>query len=171
MTSKLSTMALGTMLGIGALSFAGAGAQAAAMLPLSATAEGQANAASNGIVQVKHKKKHNNWDDSKKWHKRYGKRCNYYNDNCRHHYRGRYYETPWWTLPLIVGGGIAASNYYDNDYYDSDFYDYDDDYGYDGGLGSRHIRYCLNKYQSYNPRNNTWVAYSGRVKKCYSPYL
>ncbi len=48
------------------------------------------------------------------------------------------------------------------------YYDYDD---YDGGgLSSRHIRYCLNKYQLLQPAHNTWVAISGRVKQCYSPY-
>ena len=50
-------------------------------------------------------------------------------------------------------------------YYD----DYDD---YDGGgLSRRHILYCLKKYRSYNPHNNTWVSFSGRVKQCYSPYM
>ena len=28
--------------------------------------------------------------------------------NCRHFHDGFYYETPWWTLPLIIGG-IAAN--------------------------------------------------------------
>ena len=70
-------------------------------------------------------------------------------------------------LPLVIGGGYGGYNYYDDDYGDYD--DYDD---YDGGgLSSRHIRFCLNKYRSYNPRNNLWVSFSGRVKQCYSPYL
>ena len=75
-------------------------------------------------------------------------------------------------MPLIIGGAYAANRYYGDDFYDG-YYAYDDDYGdYDGGgLNSRHVRYCLNKYQSYNLRNNTWVSYSGRVKQCYSPYL
>lgn len=168
MSNKFSTIALGTMLGLSAVAFSGASASAA-MLPLSPAMNGQADSASDGIVQVKHKKNHNNWDGDRKWNKRYGKRCNYYSDHCRHYYRGGYYEIPWWTLPLIVGGGIAANNYYDNDYYGDDYYD--DDYDDGGRMGSRHVRWCLNKYRSYNPRNNTWVAYSGQVKKCYSPYL
>lgn len=164
MSNKVITLALGTMLGLSTLGLANAGASAAAMLPLSPLASGDVAASSSGIVQAD-SKKYNKWNKNKKWNKRYGKRCNYYNDNCRHHYQGRYYETPWWTLPLIVGGAYAANNYYDNDYY------YDDDYDDGGRLTSRHVRYCLNKYRSYNPRNNTWVAYSGQVKKCYSPYL
>ena len=42
-------------------------------------------------------------------------------------------------------------------------------YGYDG-YGSRHVEWCMDRYRSYNPRNNTWVAYSGRVHQCVSPY-
>ena len=30
--------------------------------------------------------------------------------NCRHFHNGYYYETPWWTLPLIIGGSIAATS-------------------------------------------------------------
>ena len=154
------------MLGLSTLAFSGASASAAAMLPLSPVVTGQANAGSDGIVQVDHKK-NNNWDN-KKWNKRYGKRCDYFNDRCRYRYRDHFYETPWWTLPLIVGGGIAANNYYDNG--NDDYGDYDD-YDDGGGLSSRHVQWCLNRYQSYNPRYNTWVAYSGQVKKCYSPYM
>ena len=154
------------MLGVGTLAFSTASASAAAMLPLSPVGYGEANAASDSIVQVDSKKYNNN----RKWNKRYGKRCDYYNDNCRHRYRGHYYETPWWTLPVIIGGGIAANNYYNNGYDDYD--DYDNYDGYDGGgMSSRHVQWCLNRYQSYNPRNNTWLAYSGRVKQCNSPYL
>jgi len=147
------------MLGLSAVAISGACASAAAMLPLSPAVTGQANAGSEGIVQIKHKKK---------WKK------NWNNDNYdydwqyrRHRHRDR--DGLYLSLPLIIGGAYAANRYYDDDYYDEDDYDYD---VYDGGgLSSRHIRYCLNRYQSYNPRNNTWVAYSGQVKKCYSPYM
>lgn len=74
------------------------------------------------------------------------------------HYRGGYwYENPWWIFPF-VGAGIALSNR--DRYYDR----------YDDGYGSRHVRWCLNRYRSYDPRTNTWVAYSGRVHQCVSPY-
>jgi hypothetical protein len=166
MSNKFSTMALGTLLGLSTLAFPGSSsASAAAMLPLAPIVSGEANSASEGIVQVKHKKNHN-WDNNRQWNKRYGKRCNSYNDNCRHRYRGRYYETPWWTLPVIIGGGIAANNYYNNNDYDDYDYDYDDG----GGMSSRHVQWCLNRYQSYNPRNNTWLAYSGNINQCNSPY-
>jgi hypothetical protein len=32
------------------------------------------------------------------------------------------------------------------------------------------VAWCLNRYRSYNPRTNTWVSYSGRVRQCHSPY-
>lgn len=158
MSNKFSTIALGTMLGLGTLAFSGASASAAAMLPLSPALTGQANAASDGIVQVNHKKK---------WKKNWG------NDNYDWQYRKhrhRHNDGLYLSLPLIIGGAYAANRYYGDDYYDDGDYGYDDgDYG--SGLSSRHVQWCLNRYQSYNPRNNTWVAYSGQVKKCYSPYM
>jgi hypothetical protein len=157
MPNKFTTIALGTMLGLSAVAFSGASASAAAMLPLSPAVSDQANAGSDGIVQVKHKKK---W--KKKWH----------NDNYdwyHRKHRSRHRDGVYLSLPLIIGGAYAANRYYDDDYYGDDYVDYDD---YDGGgLSSRHVRYCLNRYQSYNPRNNTWVSYSGRVRQCRSPYL
>jgi hypothetical protein len=165
MANKFNAMVLGAVLGLGAVAFTGTGSSAAALLPLAPSVAGHAEAAGSGIVEINHKKYHNNNNYNKKWNKKFGKRCNYYSNNCRHHYRGRYYETPWWTLPLIVGGAYAANNYYDDGYDD-----YDDYYDY-GSYGSRHVRYCLDKYRSYNPRNNTWRAHSGRVHQCRSPYF
>jgi hypothetical protein len=85
-----------------------------------------------------------------------------------HHRKHRHRGGIYLSLPLIIGGAYAANRYYGDDYYDDGYYDYDD---YDGGLSSRHVRYCLNKYKSYNPRTNLWVSYSGRVKQCRSPYM
>lgn len=91
----------------------------------------------------------------KKWRKnRHGNRWRYRTNRYRHYHGGYWYDNPWWVLPY-VGAGIALSNRY-----------YDDDYGY----GSRHVRWCLDRYRSYNPRSNTWVSYSGRVRQCISPY-
>ena len=159
MSNKFSTIALGTMLGLSTLAFSGASASAAAMLPLSPAATGQANASSDGIVQVDHKKK---WK-KKKWN-------NNYDWQYRKH-RHRNNDGIYLSLPLIIGGAYAANQYYGDDYYDDGDYGYDDgDYG-GGSMSSRHVQWCLHKYRSYNPRYNTWVAYSGQVKKCYSPYM
>jgi hypothetical protein len=95
-----------------------------------------------------------NWE-----RRRHGDRCRHRNDRCRHYHRGYHYETPWWTLPLIIGGGFGSDRY-------DDFDDYDDYAGY----GDSHVQWCLDRYRSYDPRTNTWVSYSGRVRQCISPY-
>ncbi len=100
-----------------------------------------------------------------KWDReRHGSRCEYRRGECRHFYRGFYYETPWWTLPFAVDDTIGSHRYYDGDY---DYYDDEDD---EGGWSNSHIEWCLKRYRSYNPRNNTWVSYSGRVRECISPF-
>ncbi|MGH8103231.1 MAG: BA14K family protein, partial [bacterium] len=35
---------------------------------------------------------------------------------------------------------------------------------------SAHVEWCLERYRSYNPRDNTWVSYSGRVRQCDGPF-
>jgi hypothetical protein len=160
MLNKYSTIVLGAMLGLSTLAFTGTGASAAAMLPLSPIASGEANAANEGIVQVNHKKK---WQN-----KNFNNKCFYKNGGCYNKHRNKNrrdrFDRSYLFLPLVIGGGYGGYNYYDDGY---------DDYGdYDGGgLNSRHIRYCLNKYQSYNLRNNTWVSFSGQVRQCRSPYM
>ena len=148
---NMSLVILGATLGFGAMALTGGGASAAALQPFQPLAAQQQNAATNGMVQLAASKKErmrDRWD-----RKRDGKRCNSRFGNCRHFHNGYYYETPWWTLPLIIGGSIASQNNYDG-----------------GGYGSRHVEWCLDRYRSYNPRNNTWVAYSGQVNQCNSPY-
>lgn len=160
MLNKYSTIVLGAMLGLGTMAFTGTDASAAAMLPLSPIASGEANAANDGIVQVNHKK---NWQN-----KHFNNNCFYKNGGCynkhRNNNRRDRFDRSYLFLPLVIGGGYGGYNYYDDDYDDYDDYD-------GGGLSSRHVRYCLNKYQSYNPRNNTWVSFSGQVRQCRSPYM
>ncbi len=33
-----------------------------------------------------------------------------------------------------------------------------------------HLEWCSERYRSYNPRDNTWVSYDGRVRECDSPF-
>ena len=153
MLNKYHTLILGAMLGLSTLAFSGAGASA--MLRLAPIASGEANAVSGGIVQAKHmnngpgmnwnKKNFNNW-------------CNYKYDGCYHKHRRHHFDRSYLYLPLIIGG-FGAYNYYDDDY--------DDGYV---GLSSAHVRWCLNRYRSYNPRTNLWVAFSGKKHQCDSPY-
>ena len=35
---------------------------------------------------------------------------------------------------------------------------------------SRHDRWCMNRYRSYNPATNRFLAYSGEYKRCNSPF-
>ena len=36
--------------------------------------------------------------------------------------------------------------------------------------GNAHVNWCYSRYRSYDARTDTYVAYSGRVKYCNSPY-
>ena len=38
------------------------------------------------------------------------------------------------------------------------------------GGSSAHVRWCHNRYRSYNSWNNSWISYSGHVRQCRSPY-
>ena len=108
MTRKFRLLALGAMLGFGAVTFSGAGASAAA-LPLFPSASGQVNTVSDGVIQVADKRDRrmrSNWEA-----RRDGRRCSRRLGNCRHFHDGFYYETPWWTLPLIVGGTVYDDGY------------------------------------------------------------
>jgi hypothetical protein len=83
---------------------------------------------------------------------RHGPRCAHWANNCRHYHNGYWYGSPWWTFP-VVGAGIVIGSTIGN-----------------GGYGSRHVAWCESRYRSYNIRINTWVAYSGDVRECISPY-
>jgi hypothetical protein len=113
------------------------------------------------------------WRGSRYYSPRYRYRPGYYagfRAYPRGYYRDRWYygrpyyrwrdrwDGPGWAfgLPLAftAGAALAAPGY-----------------GYYGGYsGSAHVRWCASRYRSYDPRNNTWVGYSGRVYQCNSPY-
>jgi BA14K-like protein len=83
------------------------------------------------------------------WNPRYGRRCNGWTNYCRYHYNGYWYSNQWWIAPAVgVGVGVAIA----------------------GSNNSRHVAWCEGRYRSYNPRNNTWISNSGKVKQCNSPY-
>lgn len=98
------------------------------------------------------------------WH---GKRRHYgYNRWNKHRWHGYpYYNygwyggAPWW----YYGAALAYTVPY---YYDSG---YEDDY--DGGdYGDAHVRRCLNRYRSYNPKTDLFRGYDGRLHRCRLPY-
>jgi hypothetical protein len=104
MTNKFPLLALGAMLGLGACSLSAADASAGA-LPLFPSAGGQVDTVSDGVIQVAQGKMRSNWEE-----RRDGRRCSRSEGNCRHFHGGFYYETPWWTLPLIIGGNLGYDN-------------------------------------------------------------
>jgi BA14K-like protein len=161
MLNKFSLMAAATVLLLGAGPLSGGMATAFATSPPSPAATAQGQAANDGMIELAQsvtapdrrvrgtgdRRMRTSWDRN-----RDGRRCSRRYGNCNNYYRGSYYETPWWTLPLIVGGGIIAQD------------------RYRGGYGSRHVQWCSDRYRSYNARTNTWVAYGGAVRQCVSPY-
>ena len=130
---------------------AGFGATGASAMPVSPSPAIEAG--SSSLLTEARTKYNRNRVYNRHYH---GRRCGNWSSTCRYRHGGYYYENPWWILPM-VGAGIAigAAN---------------SGYGYGYGYGSRHVEWCLDRYRSYNPRTNTWVAYSGRVHQCISPY-
>lgn len=146
---KHSLIALAA-LGAGIIGFSPSGAQAFTVQQQPAA---QTDTGSNLMVEVKRHRDNRRTRYWNHWDRRYhGNRCRNWSSNCRHYRNGWYYANPWWVLPF-VGAGIALGA----------------QGGYDG-YSSRHVRWCSDRYRSYNPRTNTWVAYSGRVYQCNSPY-
>jgi BA14K-like protein len=108
---------------------------------------------SSQMMEVNHRR--DNRHMRRHWDRHvHGDRCRTRYGNCRHYYRGYYYATPWWTLPLI--GGAYALGAQERRY---------DRYGND------HVEWCLDRYRSYNVRTNTWITYDGDVRRCRSPYM
>ncbi|MBZ0217164.1 MAG: BA14K family protein [Fimbriimonadaceae bacterium] len=69
-----------------------------------------------------------------------------------HYYNGWWYSIPWWA-------GVAIAPRY-----------YDPPPRYYRGGGSAHVRWCLNRYRSYNPRTDQFLGYDGYYHYCNSPY-
>ena len=155
MFKKFYPLALASALGIAAFA-THTSSESAAALVIPQVLAGEAQSASDGRLQdVSHRGQVATYNRND-----HGRRCRTRAGGCRHFHRGYYYETPWWTLPLIIGGAIASS---DRDYYDDD--------RFEGRGNSRHVEWCFDRYRSYNPRYNTWVSYSGDVRQCRSPFM
>jgi hypothetical protein len=106
MTSKFRLLAFGAILGFGACTFSAVETSAGA-LPLFPSTGGEVNTVSGGIIQVAQGKMRSNWEE-----RRDGRRCSRREGDCRHFHDGFYYATPWWTLPLIIGGNVGYDNAY-----------------------------------------------------------
>ena len=139
MLAKLNHLALSTVIGVAALmGDVGIGNALPRTTGLQTTP--------TEIVPVQYMQNHT-MSGQRMWlSRRDGNRCRTRFGNCRHYYQGFFYETPWWTFPLIVGS-LASGNY-----------------------GGSHVRWCLAHYRSYNPRTDMWLGYSGTYYRCRSRY-
>lgn len=135
MFNKLNQLAFAAAIAVAG--FVASSASVSAM-PVGSSAQ----IATNDIVLAKDGRMNMNWQS-----RRDGNRCRTRYGNCRHYYQGYYYETPWWTLPFIIGSTIANGNH-----------------------GRSHVEWCLSRYRSYNPRTDTWLGNSGRRYRCRGPY-
>ena len=106
MSNPYRRLILSILLGAGALAIAGAAPAETLPPPDLASAEG--NVLAVALIQRPQKSlaPANVWDRQK-----HGERCLYREGACRHFRDGYYYETPWWGLPLAIGGGIGAVDY------------------------------------------------------------
>lgn len=156
-----STFVLLAALAVGTLGATGAQATA---LPIPVKPAVISDAAPSGIVAVRHGGGHRGGHYNRPVYRhgfnpRYrpgyyngyrGPHCRNWSNSCRFYYNGWYYNSPWWTVPVIGAGVVALTN--------------------GTGSGNRHKAWCQGRYKSYNPKNNTYVSSSGKLKQCNSPY-
>lgn len=107
MLNPCRSLILSILSGVGSLVIASAGAWADT-LPQADVASAEGNVLAVALIQLP-QKKHEPvivWDQ-----KKHGERCLYHSGACRYFHDGYYYETPWWGLPLAIGGEIGAVDY------------------------------------------------------------
>ena len=98
--------------------------------------------------------------------KRWYKNNNYNNNGYHNNHYHRHHNNNDWSVGtgVLLGLGIAPLLYngYGNGYGNS--------YGaYNGyGSGSGHVRDCLNRYRTYNPRTDMFRGYDGYLHRCRS---
>lgn len=111
MSKKITRVAAGALLGLGAMTVSANLASAGAAFPLLPLASAQSNATGYTVIPVAmgtNDRMRDRWES-----KRDGRRCSHRDDHCRHFHDGFYYEIPWWTMPLIVGGSVGYGDGYD----------------------------------------------------------
>ena len=105
MLNQYGTFILSALLGACSLADAGALADTLSS-PDIASADG--NSLAVALLQLPRKSQEPVivWDQ-----KKHGERCLYREGACRHFHDVYYYETPWWGLPLAIGGAMGAVDY------------------------------------------------------------
>ena len=97
-------------------------------------------------VAQRYKKRHDRQRYSRYDRHRDGRRFRYRHHGYRYYHRGYWYSRPWWSLSFGVPLVIPSYS------------------------GSAHVRYCVNKYRSYNPSTDLFLGYDGRYHHCLAPY-
>ena len=134
---KLNKIALALALGLGTMASTSLSAGA---MPMTAGVN-----SSDNIVEAQYMPPNNRMHRPGSWSmQNHGRRCMTRTQNCRHYYRGYYYQTPWWALPLIIGGAVTNHNHY----------------------GQSHARWCQSRYRSYDWRSNTYLGNDGYRHVC-----
>ena len=87
----------------------------------------------------------------KKAHRRryrhyHGRRFRYRRPGYGYYYGGWWYPAPWWSGPVVVVPRARRHR------------------------GNRHVRWCLRRYRTYNPRTDQYKGYDGYYHYCRSPF-
>ena len=83
--------------------------------------------------------------------RRHGSRYSYRRPGFTYHYGGYYYAHPWWLGPSIgFGVTVPVTPVYP--------------------VMSAHVQWCLNRFQTYDVRTDTYVPRIGVRVRCISPY-
>jgi hypothetical protein len=106
MLTRCRRLILGGALGFSTFVLESVGASAATLLPPPESAFAGGTVFEVTVIEVKKKP-----DPATIWNRVHdGDRCHYRIGPCRHFYRGYYYETPWWGLPLATGGEVGEND-------------------------------------------------------------
>jgi hypothetical protein len=105
MPNRYCSLFLSALLSVSSLAIAGG---SAGNLPPADIGSLEGNVLALAEIRLSQKERESAiaWD-----RKAHGERCLYRSGACRLFHDGYYYETPWWGLPLAIGGGIGAVDY------------------------------------------------------------
>ena len=178
---KISIVVAAAALSAGILAVSPASATPLSGGPLPMLAAG---AAGNVDLARSNGERHKRWVYDRN---RNGQRFAYRHGQYRFHHDGYWYSRPWWGPGPGIGVAIDPG-YGDPGYGDADpgYADADPGYGdeeggpgyesdgggqaYSGGQGDAHVQWCMNRYQSYDPRTDTFMGYDQIPHRCNSPY-
>ena len=106
-------------------------------------------------------------------------RYRHHHHHHHHHYRPRYYYRPYWGWnDCIWGYGYSPYGCYGSGFYYGGYLGgyYGDWYG--NGYyprrqhvsSKKHVRWCRNRYKTYNAKTDTFIGKGRKAYRCNSPY-